>query len=111
MFVFTIKKVRKDKKISLRNLSKRTGISRPYLFDLENDRKINPSLDTMYKIANALNVKIDDLFFTELDIEKLRRKMHRRINKYGINSKEVLEVSQIIDLLINIKMDKNISIK
>lgn len=108
MFVFTIKDVRKAKKISLRCLSKKTGISRPYLFDLENNRKINPSLDTMYKIATALNVKVDDLFFTELDIEKLRRKMYRRIDKYGINSNEVMEVSQVLDLLINIKMNKSL---
>ena len=33
--------------------------------------------------------------------------MYRRINKYGIDSKEVLEVSQVIDLLINIKMNKD----
>ena len=33
--------------------------------------------------------------------------MYRRIDEYGRNSKEVLEVSQVIDLLINIKMNKD----
>ena len=32
--------------------------------------------------------------------------MYRRIDEYGIDSKEVLEVSQVIDLLINIKMKR-----
>lgn len=46
------------------------------------------------------------MFYSELDIENLKEEMYRRINKYGIDSKEVLEVSQVIDLLINIKMKR-----
>ena len=33
--------------------------------------------------------------------------MYRRIDEYGIDSKEALEVSQVIDLLINIKMKRD----
>ena len=47
------------------------------------------------------------MFYSELDIENLKEEMYRRINKYGIDSKEVLEVSQVIDLLINIKMKRD----
>jgi hypothetical protein len=32
--------------------------------------------------------------------------MYRRIEKFGINSKEVMEISQLIDLLISIKFKK-----
>lgn len=103
MFVFVIKEVRESKKISMRNLSKTTGISRPYLIDLENNRKFNPSLKTIYKIANALNVKVDDLFFTNLDIEDLKKELNRRVEKYGLHSKKTMEISQVIDLLINLK--------
>ena len=106
MFVFVIKNIRIKKNLSIYKLSKITCINRPYLTQLENNKKFNPSLSTMYKIAKALNVKVDDLFYTELDLEKVRKKMYRIIDKYGINSKEALEISQVIDLLINIKMDK-----
>ena len=61
----------------------------------------------MYKIANALEVKVDDLFYSELDINDLKEEMYRRIDEYGLDSKEVLEVSQVIDLLINVKMKKD----
>lgn len=84
-----------------------TNIARTYLVELENNKKFNPSLKTMYKIANALEVKVDDLFYSELDIENLKEEMYRRIDEYGIDSKEVLEVSQVIDLLINIKMKRD----
>ncbi len=107
MFVFLIKSLRTEKKISLNSLSKLTGLSRGYLFDLENNRKFNPTLDTLYKISSALNVNLKELFYTELDIEKLKKEMYRRIDKYGIKSKEVLEVSQVIDLLINVKINKD----
>ena len=33
--------------------------------------------------------------------------MYRRIDEYGLDSKEVMEVSQVIDLLINVKMKRD----
>lgn len=107
MFVFVIKNVREKKNITAYRLSKMTGINRPYLSQLENNKKFNPSLKTMYKIANALEVKIDDLFYSELDIEELKEELNHRIELYGTMSKEAMEVSQIIDLLINVKMSKD----
>lgn len=106
MFVFVIKNIRLKKNLTIYRLSKITGINRGYLTQLENNKKFNPSLEIMYKIAKALDVKVDDLFYSELDIDSLKEQMYRKIDKYGINSKEVLEVSQIIDLLINVKTQK-----
>lgn len=107
MFVFVIRNVREKKNITIYKLSQMTKIARTYLVELENNKKFNPSLKTMYKIANALNVKIDDLFYSELDIDNLKEEMYRRIDEYGIDSKEALEVSQVIDLLINVKMKRD----
>lgn len=103
MFVFVIKNIRERKKLTIYKLSKMTGINRSYLTQLENNKKFNPSLKTMYSIAKALDVKVDDLFYSELDIDKLKEEMYARIDQFGINSKEVMEVSQVIDLLINVK--------
>lgn len=103
MFVFLIKEFRKKNGLSIKKLSELTGISRSYLYNLENNKKFNVNLDKLYKIANALNVNIKDLFYTTLDLEDLRKELHNRINKYGLNSRETLEVSEIIDLLVNIK--------
>ena len=103
MFVFVIKNIRERKNLTIYKLSKMTGINRSYLTQLENNKKFNPSLKTMYSIARALEVKVDDLFYSELDIDNLKEEMYRRIDIYGIGSKEVMEVSQVIDLLINVK--------
>lgn len=102
MFVFVIKNIRLKRNMTLYRLSKITKISRAYLTQLENNKKINPSLKTMYLIAKALNVKVDDLFYSNLDINDLKKEMYIRIDKFGLNSKEVLEISRLIDLLTNI---------
>ena len=107
MFIFVIKKIRLEKGLSLYKLSKITGLNRPYLTQLENNKKFNPSLATMYKIAHALDCKIDDLVYGELDIDNLKKELNRRIDEYGLRSKEALEISQIIDLLVNIKIKKD----
>lgn len=106
MFVFVIKNIRLKQNITIYKLSKITGISRAYLTQLENNKKINPSLRTMYLIAQALNVKVDDLFYSKLDIQKLKEEMYQRIDKFGLDSKEVLEISQLIDLPTNIDLRK-----
>lgn len=107
MIVFNIRNIRKSKKISLRKLSDMTGISRAYLYDLESNRRFNPTLFILQKIAEVLEVDIKDLFYSLNELDILKEEMYRRIDKYGIDSKEVLEVSQVIDLLINIKMNKD----
>lgn len=104
MFVFMIKKIRENKNLTIYKLSKLTGINRSYLTQLENNKKFNPTLNTLEKIASVLEVSIKQLFYSLDEIEPLRKEMYRRIDKYGINSKEVLEVSQVIDLLINVKI-------
>lgn len=102
MYVFVIKPLRKSRNITLYGLSKSTGISRTYLRNLENNKVFNPTLQILNKIASVLNVTIKDLFYYNNDVEELRSEMYRRINKYGLDSKETYEVSQIIDLLLNI---------
>jgi transcriptional regulator with XRE-family HTH domain len=106
MYIFAIKPLRKSRNVSLYELSNLTGVSRTYLRNLENNKSFNPTLFILDKIAEALNVTIKDLFYYDNDIEDLREEMDIRIEKFGIHSKEVLEISQIIDLLVNVKMNE-----
>ena len=106
MVIFNIKNIRLQKKISISKLSKITNISRTYIRDLENNKKLNPTLAILYSIANALDVNIKDLFYSKFDIENLKEEMYARIDKYGLNSAEVMEISHLIDFLINIEMQE-----
>ena len=67
MIVFKIKEIRNKKSITLYKLSKETGISRGYLTELENNKKSNPSIQVLYKIALVLDVNVKDLFYSEFD--------------------------------------------
>lgn len=63
-----IRKLRKEKKISINKLSKITGIALGYLSDLENNKATNPSIDKLTLIAEALDISVD-LFFKD-DLEE-----------------------------------------
>lgn len=106
MFIFNIKNIRESKNISLYELSNKTKLTRSYIRDLENNKKINPTLSTLNKIAIVLDVNVKELFYSTIEIESLKQEMYKKIDKYGINSSEVLEISKIIDLLVNVEMQK-----
>ncbi len=107
MLIFTIKNLRKSKNLTLVELSTKTDLSTTYLSDIENNKLDNCSTKTLEKIANALEVNIKDLFYTTFDIEDLKKKLNESVDEYGLNSKETFEISQLIDLLINL-MNKEI---
>lgn len=107
MLVFIIKEIRLKKNITLYQLSKMTGLSRTYLRNLENNQKCNPTFVATKKIADALGVNIKELFYSELDLAYLKKEMYNRIDKFGLDSPQVLEISQIIGLLVNIKMNED----
>lgn len=53
-----IAKIRKEKGISQRELCKMINMKQPYLVKIEN-KKISPSLNTILKIVNALDLSIN----------------------------------------------------
>lgn len=109
MIIFNIKSIRIKKNITIYKLAKLTGLSRTHIRNIENNKDVNPRIKTLNDIADALNVNIKDLFYTKYDIEYLKEEMYKRINTYGLNSEEVLEISQLIDLLVNIKMQEELN--
>ena len=52
-----IRELRKGKKYSLKDLSGSSGLSVPYLSDVERDRA-NPSIKTLKSIADALDISV-----------------------------------------------------
>lgn len=102
MFIFEIKKIRNLKNIKLNELCFKSGLSRSYLTKLENNHLNTCNLETLKKISDSLEVNIKDLFYTEYDIEDLKEELNEIVDEYGIKSKEALEISQLVDLLINV---------
>ena len=59
-----LKEVREEKGISQEKLAELSGISRQTIFKLESDPKFNARVDTIKKLAEALEVNFHDIFFT-----------------------------------------------
>jgi len=56
-----IREYRTEKKISILKLSVDSGISRSHLFYIESKKTI-PSLETLSKIAHAMDLQLKDFF-------------------------------------------------
>lgn len=65
MYVNKMYGIRKQKKITLAEISKKTGISVGYLSHLENGTRNNPSIEIMNKIANVLELSVAEVFFED----------------------------------------------
>lgn len=61
----SIKTHRNERKISQRALAKASGVSFAYIQQLEKGLKKNPSLDILNKIADALDITLDELLNDE----------------------------------------------
>ena len=56
-----IRKFRKVNRLTIKQLGDKVGVTPSYISQLEND-KVNPSLGTLKKIANELNINMIDFF-------------------------------------------------
>ena len=56
------KKIREDKHITQTELSQKSGVSRSIICGLETGRTKETTTKTLYKIAETLNVGINELF-------------------------------------------------
>lgn len=106
MFIFLIKDIREEKEISLYQLSKMTGISYSYLFDLENNRKDNPTLKVLHKISIVFEKNIKDLYIATSDIETVRNWMHKSIEENGLNHPKTYKYSHLLDELLNMLQEE-----
>jgi transcriptional regulator with XRE-family HTH domain len=55
-----LRQLRQDRDLKLLVLAKRSGVSVPYLSDIERGAKL-PSLDVLARIAKALDIKVVDV--------------------------------------------------
>jgi transcriptional regulator with XRE-family HTH domain len=61
MEIDIIKEILKERRMTVSTLSKKAGIPRSYLYTLLN-RNHNPTIKTLKKLADALDINIEDLF-------------------------------------------------
>lgn len=107
MFIFIIKEIREEKGITQKDLAEKLNISQSYLSEIENNKKKNVSFELIFHICNILNVEIRKIYIAVSDIDKLKEELYIAIDKYGINAPETMKISQLIDKLVNLKMQND----
>ena len=65
MYCNKLRYIRKEKGLTLEELSEKSGLSSGYLCHLEKGSRNHPSIETMEKIAKALNKTGIEIFFNE----------------------------------------------
>ncbi|MEL3973044.1 helix-turn-helix domain-containing protein [Rossellomorea oryzaecorticis] len=99
-FGVRLKEIRKEKNISLRDLSALTDISKGYLSRLENNKIGVPKVDTLNKIAKGLGVPNGDLMmlagyiddpFDPKQMKALNKKINESENK-GKSNEDIYEI-------------------
>lgn len=82
MFGKNIKFIRKSKNIGLNELSRLSGVNASYISALERDEKKNPSVTILEKLANALEVSIDEIM-------KADNITYSKLDKFNKNSQQI----------------------
>ena len=65
-----LRSIRKDNELTLKDLSQKAELSVPYLSDMERG-VVNPSIDTLQKVANAYNTSVKILIIGVKDLDKV----------------------------------------
>jgi len=95
-----LKERRKANNLSLDELAAKTGMSKSYLWELEN-RPANPTAEKLAKLADALGVTTAYLTenTNELTNEVLQEAFFRKFNK--LSEEDQKKIQQIVELWSN----------
>ncbi len=68
-----LRKIRESKSLGVNQLSRMSGINASYISNLENNKRKNPSIETLQKIADALEVSVDDFFKDDINNKNVNK--------------------------------------
>ena len=77
-----LREMREEKKLSQGDIEKRTGLVRPYISRVENGHTV-PALQTLEKMARALEVPLYQLFYEGEEPPKLPILLKRKASDEG----------------------------
>lgn len=85
-----LKKIRTERNLTLRELSKLTGLSHSYLHHIEtgmdprNGKPVSPTLPTLIKLANGLDVPIEQvIYIASENITTYQRRLLKTLNLHS----------------------------
>ena len=103
-----IKEFRKANRLSLRDFARRAGLSHAYIAKLEKEydpiskKKIEPTMDTVTKLAEAMNMSVESLLAETGYIEEGQDE-HRQIKTWrpAITPKDEKDIAKDLERIMN----------
>ncbi|WP_183560869.1 helix-turn-helix domain-containing protein [Mucilaginibacter sp. SP1R1] len=95
-----LREARELKKLSLREVEVKSGISNAYLSQLENDKIKKPSANTLYKLGDLYNITFDELMVSAGIIEQSSEQRNKNVH-YAFSSDNLSQEEEqaLIDYL------------
>lgn len=90
MFGKNIRKIREEKGYGINELSRISGVNASYISALERDEKKNPSVEILTKLANSLEVNINEIM-------KADSATHQDLEKWDKNCNQIKEEASMYE--------------
>ncbi|WHY96104.1 helix-turn-helix domain-containing protein [Peribacillus simplex] len=96
MIGYRVKSLREERKMSISELSAKSGVAKSYISSLERNLQTNPTILVLEKIANILCIKVDALLNEQADkvIDEEWMEIMQDVMGSGISKEEMREFIQ-----------------
>ncbi|WP_260284816.1 helix-turn-helix domain-containing protein [Peribacillus aracenensis] len=96
MIGYRVKSLREERKMSISELSARSGVAKSYISSLERNLQTNPTILVLEKIARILCIKVDALLNEQADnsIDEEWMEIMQDVMGSGISKEEMREFIQ-----------------
>ncbi|KWW14068.1 transcriptional regulator [Peribacillus simplex] len=96
MIGYRVKSLREERKMSISELSTKSGVAKSYISSLERNLQTNPTILVLEKIAKILGIKVDALLYEQGDknMDEEWMQIMQEIMGSGISKEEMREFIQ-----------------
>lgn len=96
MIGYRVKSLREERKMSISELSTKSGVAKSYISSLERNLQTNPTILVLEKIAKILGIKVDALLYEQRDknMDEEWMQIMQEIMGSGISKEEMREFIQ-----------------
>ncbi|MFC8563966.1 helix-turn-helix domain-containing protein [Peribacillus frigoritolerans] len=96
MIGYRVKSLREERKMSISELSAKSGVAKSYISSLERNLQTNPTILVLEKISRILSIKVDALLNEEAEkgMDEEWMEIMQDVMGSGISKKEMREFIQ-----------------
>ncbi|MEK4537574.1 helix-turn-helix domain-containing protein [Peribacillus sp. FSL K6-1552] len=97
MIGYRVKMLREEKKMSISELSTKSGVAKSYISSLERNLQTNPTILVLEKIASILCITVDALLYEQVDhcMDDEWKEIMKDIMGSGISKEEMREFIEV----------------